>query len=776
MRSHRWLVLLLLFAVVLAPLPALAQANNVLLIDGGDLEEPKELPKLLNDEEVAKIERLQGAVRWAALSPVSPDDTRLLVANSNGEFGVLNIVDGTSQAIPFEQFGPIVPLSLLSPFQEGFQWVDPSVVASLAVNLAAQSADEAFGVVYLNVDTGEVAGAPLPIGENGVPVSLSPGAHSAIALEVEQPPQEGGMVRIPSRFQAEDGRAAVTAPAATVAAALAKAPQLRPFMPIAQGANSYRAMQVAETRLRLQVIDVASGSARELAAFPEGVTPGYLSWRPDGAELALSILGVFDPDQTRNLGRQVLDGALISEEIYRDVTGNLPPEINPMLQGGELRIFDLAGGESRGVRVKDSGGDLFLAPSWAQDNSTLMVRMLPPGKPAGRTYPSYSGAQADRSYYRFYNRDLQELGRFTAPQISAPFTGGAVFASPDEVIFLGPSGTNVHPYYYNRVSGEFRNLADRAGTYELVLPTRASRQLVYVHSSFTTPPDLYRMGWDGSAVTRLTWSNEELRLESQTREYPVSFTLRNGKRWPGTLILPADVSFPPKNVPIVVWQEGGPGGTMNGQWAANVENPYALLPNFGFGLLVVPLSGREGNGPTALRELSDRANFGQIDIDEQAEIARQLISRGWTSSAKLGITGCSYGGYFAWQSVMRHPDLYRAANPQCALIDLPTEWTRGYAASLPALQGLPPWAAPTEYIRDSPSYNAARVKAAVLSFHGTDDFLPVTLNENLHLQVFNNKVPARMVKFAGAGHGLARDDYQLYAAQEQISWFREQLR
>lgn len=53
-------------------------------------------------------------------------------------------------------------------------------------------------------------------------------------------------------------------------------------------------------------------------------------------------------------------------------------------------------------------------------------------------------------------------------------------------------------------------LADRAGVYYSIRPTRASRQLIFVQTSFTSPPDSYRMGWDGSAIARLTWANEEL--------------------------------------------------------------------------------------------------------------------------------------------------------------------------------------------------------------------------------------------------------------------------
>ncbi|NTW98262.1 MAG: prolyl oligopeptidase family serine peptidase, partial [Oscillochloris sp.] len=117
---------------------------------------------------------------------------------------------------------------------------------------------------------------------------------------------------------------------------------------------------------------------------------------------------------------------------------------------------------------------------------------------------------------------------------------------------------------------------------------------------------------------------------------------------------------------------------------------------------------RSGHRITTQQALVDNANFGQIDIDEQAEISRQMISRGWTSAAKLGIMGFSYGGYFTWQSVVRHPDLYAAANAQSALIDLLNEWQSGYPGATAALEGLPPWVAGAEYMRDSPSYNAER--------------------------------------------------------------------
>ncbi|NTU78413.1 MAG: prolyl oligopeptidase family serine peptidase [Chloroflexales bacterium] len=186
-----------------------------------------------------------------------------------------------------------------------------------------------------------------------------------------------------------------------------------------------------------------------------------------------------------------------------------------------------------------------------------------------------------------------------------------------------------------------------------------------------------------------------------------------------------------------------------------------------------------GPEPERFEALYEGSNYGQVDIDAQAEIVAQMRAKGWTS--KVGIVGCSYGGYFVNQSITRHPTTYDAAHTMCSLVDLFTEWSRGFPSLTPALEGLPPQAAVEEYRRDSPAYNAGRIRTPLLAFHGTDDFLPVTVMQNYMLQVINNKVPAKLLKFQGAGHGFLSvppelsATYELYGAQEQIIWFRTYL-
>jgi dipeptidyl aminopeptidase/acylaminoacyl peptidase len=214
---------------------------------------------------------------------------------------------------------------------------------------------------------------------------------------------------------------------------------------------------------------------------------------------------------------------------------------------------------------------------------------------------------------------------------------------------------------------------------------------------------------------------------------------------------------------------------MTNRWGANVENPYNLLPNFGVAVLVLPLPGREGFGPHFYNDLANGRNFGQIDIDEGAQAVEQLIRMGYTSREQVGITGCSYGGYFTSQSITQYPTLYAAANTQCSLLDLVTEWQTGYTPVVSYLEGQPPTVDPAEYTKDSPFFQAAQVQTPLLMFHGTRDFLPIQTAANFHDQVEANGVPVVLLAFQDEGHGLASPISQFTAGQAQVAWFQEFL-
>ncbi len=759
MRYSRIVGLVLTLAVLAGVMPAQAQGNpavtdqgnNIYLVDGTQAQ----IPNLLPAEEVQKIaalQRIPAGTFFVILSPVSSDDQTILVATSRG-FGFTNIRDGST--VPFPQPPNYAQLS-------NWFWLNDETLASYGVTLPdlqpiMYGADRRTGVGQVLSPVPAGLGFPVFVSANGRKVLFAAPPLAATALTVPAPGSGAQAASLPTALSA-----ASRLPAGSRARALVDFAAL--FDPIPAGSV---ASQVFNVNTRLTVVDVETGEARPVATLPAGSAPGELSFSQDGSKFALTVeLGDADPDRG-------LDGARISELGYRDATGNLPPAQNPWLQGNQLIALDFGSGEVTTLRAADGDGAIYRGVSWSPDNQTLAVTVQQPSRLVGRRYPTYLPENRASASLRLLDSGLREIRRLERVELSDSDMR-ASFVSPDELIIQSHYRLDEHPHYYNWRSGELRTIADRAGTFAGVTATNRSREIVFLYTSFTDPVDVYRMKWDGTAFARLTWLNEAARQLSKTRQQPVSFTLRDGSTHSGVLILPADAPFPPKNLPIIVWQEGGPRTHIKNQWIANIESPFGLLPNFGFGLLVVPLYGRLGTGPDRFEALSDGANFGQIDIDAMNEIVGQMRARGWAS--KVGITGCSYGGYFTVQSLIRHPATYDAAHTMCTISDAVTEWSRGYATAMPFLQGLPPRAALAEYAKDSPSYNAGKVRTPLLAFHGTEDFLPVTVMENFMLEVINNKVPAKLLKFQDAPHGFNTiPPYELYGAQEQLIWFRTYL-
>ena len=790
MRLYRWLPALLSMILVFGIMPAHAQdlktttKHNIVTVQ--PTQDGEDLPKILGDDEVAKIKRLQGdLVPTVPASPVSPDD-QVVFITSGKQLGFLNINDGSTTELPTEALSSFMPLPLLGISK--FTWLDNQTLGTLALNFNATAPNEALVRLGINRDTLELSSTYISMPADTQFVSVSPDLLHFLLLMTPPTSQNGPVAQALKTVKLPITLPPVTAASMNESPLLPLSLQVRADQArtrfasllsrfqLMQTTPASDSMTVTEKTIDVITYNAESGERSYVTTIPDA---GYLfgdAWTADSSHIAISIISLSNADDPRLAN----GGVLLSEIVYRDVTGNIPPAENPLLQGDNTYVVDV---NSHAVKILRAAGPgappLLSAAGWSPDNATLLVKASYPAKLKGRSYPIYTPQFNDRISYRFYNMDLKQTGELNTDILSTDSVKPTIaeFVSPDELIIRTTVNSDRRPYYYNRVSGELRSLADRAGSYWNVMSTHHSHQLVFMYDSFTNPPDIYRLGWDGKGLARLTWFNEELRQFANLRQNPVSFKLKSGIVRYGTLIQPADAAFPPKNKPLIVWQEGGPGPAMFNRWDTGVERPYSLLPTFGFPVLVVPLAGRTSTTPASFNSLVDSGNFGQIDIDEQAEIVQQLVSRGWTNKSKVGITGCSYGGYFAWQSIIRHPATYAAANPQCALVDLFTEWSRGSTAVLTAyLEGLPPYSNVTEYRNDSPAYNVAKVKAAVLSFQGSNDFLPEVLGENMHLQLFNRKLNARMIKFMGEGHGLQDPKNQLYAAQQQIDWFRTYLK
>lgn len=511
----------------------------------------------------------------------------------------------------------------------------------------------------------------------------------------------------------------------------------------------------------------------EIGRLPKDLTLQPPSWSADGKRLALVVSAAAE---THRYDRSPASPSLADPAI-QDALGRLAPDHNPLAQQNQVRVFDFAQTPNQQFELSpgSTGGDGLGAAHLSRDGSRLLVKRLRPGRVKGRPYATYGFPEA--AYYQIYDRQGKLESTIDIPALQGPQESRGQFLDRDRVLFWASVGSDRHLFVYRISNQEFKPLPLPAGTVDpqSLTPSANGQSLIYSFSSVTQPPELYSQSTSGEGAPRLLTSlNADVAALNQVRVDPVSFATSQGARQ-GFLIQPQNRSFPPQGGPIVFWQEGGPGFSMGNEFAATVEMPFNLLPNFGLPVLVVPLSGREGFGADFYRRQADGDNFGSLDLQEGQEVIDQMVQRGWVSRNQVGVTGCSYGGYYTAQILTRFPQLFAAANPQCALLDTMTEWQLGYGALLSYLIGQTPMENLQRYQSLSPLYRATAIRTPTLLFHGSQDFLPISMVRNFHDLIAAAGVPVTLYEFEEAGHALSNPLHQRLAAQLQFEFFRHYL-
>ncbi len=528
-----------------------------------------------------------------------------------------------------------------------------------------------------------------------------------------------------------------------------------------------------ETEDVIYLVSLRSLDRIEVGRLPSDLDLQPPSWSDSGQQVVFVTSSI----EARDLYERTPFSPTLADPVNQDALGRTPPEDNLFLQENTVKVYDLTQTEPLVQEIDAMNGEahLLAAASMSPGGERIVIKYLEPSTLGGREFPTYLYPQ--RSYYQVFDLQGNLIDTIEDQILDGPLESTAEFVDEDTLVFNATVGTNRHFYTYEMGSATFNRLPLPEGSVGLDSwqVSNVDEALIFAFSSVTQPSELFSIPLDGSAPpTQLTDINAEVTAINAVQSHPVSFATSSGPR-EGILIQPAGAAFPPVDSPIVVWQQGGPGVSMVNEFAIEVEMPFNLLPNFGIAVLSVPLAGREGFGAEFYRLQADNNNFGQVDIIEGVEIAAQLVGEGWARPNQLGISGCSYGGYIAAQTITQFPDVFAAANPQCSLLDAFTEWQLGYSSLLSYLTGLTPMEAPERYRQLSPLYGAGDVTAATLIFHGSNDFLQVDMARNFHDVIEQNDIPTMMYEFEGVGHSIFDIGLQRIAAQLQVDFFREHL-
>ncbi|WP_328960925.1 prolyl oligopeptidase family serine peptidase [Streptomyces virginiae] len=223
--------------------------------------------------------------------------------------------------------------------------------------------------------------------------------------------------------------------------------------------------------------------------------------------------------------------------------------------------------------------------------------------------------------------------------------------------------------------------------------------------------------------------------------------------------------------PYVVWAHGGPTDHV----PPVLDLQIAYFTSRGIGVVEVNYGGSTGYGRAYRERL--REQWGVVDVEDCAAVARALAAEGTADPARLAIRGGSAGGWTAAASLAA-TDLYA-----CAAIIYPVLDLLGFAEETHDLESRyveslagPPQTLAVLSRERSPVARADGITAPFVLLQGLEDpICPPAQAERLldALRGRPEPVPHAYVTFEGEGHGFRRADTMVRALEAELSLYAQ---
>ncbi|MCX4806738.1 prolyl oligopeptidase family serine peptidase [Streptomyces sp. NBC_01214] len=221
--------------------------------------------------------------------------------------------------------------------------------------------------------------------------------------------------------------------------------------------------------------------------------------------------------------------------------------------------------------------------------------------------------------------------------------------------------------------------------------------------------------------------------------------------------------------PYVIWAHGGPTDHV----PPVLDLHIAYFTSRGIGVAEVNYGGSTGYGRAYRERL--REQWGVVDVEDCASVARALAAEGTADAARLAIRGGSAGGWTAAASLAA-TDLYA-----CAAIIYPVLDLVGFAEETHDLESryIDSLAGPQQTLavlnrERSPVARADGITAPFVLLQGLEDpICPPAQAERLLDALRDRPVPHAYVTFEGEGHGFRRADTMIRALEAELSLYAQ---
>jgi dipeptidyl aminopeptidase/acylaminoacyl peptidase len=230
------------------------------------------------------------------------------------------------------------------------------------------------------------------------------------------------------------------------------------------------------------------------------------------------------------------------------------------------------------------------------------------------------------------------------------------------------------------------------------------------------------------------------------------------------LYAPAGAQGP---TPYVIFVHGGPTG--NHPIVLDLEIAY--FTSRGLGVAVVNYGGSTGYGRAYRERL--RHQWGVVDVQDCARVARGLVELGRADAARIAIRGGSAGGWTTVAALV-HSDVFAGGVAHFAITD-PESWaaeTHDFESRY--LDGLigPLPETRQRYTDRSPLLHAARASGPCLMLHGLEDaIVDVSQAERFVAELDRHGKEWALLTFPGEQHGWRREETIVAVLEAELAFY-----
>lgn len=290
------------------------------------------------------------------------------------------------------------------------------------------------------------------------------------------------------------------------------------------------------------------------------------------------------------------------------------------------------------------------------------------------------------------------------------------------------------------------------------------------------PAEVFALAAGSEVPSRVTDSNPWLSDVSLAPQEVVRWTARDGLEIEGILIRPLN-EVAGGTYPLIVYVHGGPESHHHNGWLTSYSQPGQIAAARGMAVLYPNYRASTGRGVEF--SMLDHADMGGREFDDIVDGVDYLIEGGGVDSARVGVTGGSYGGYAtAWLSTY-YSDRFAAGVMSVGISNqISKVGTTEISEEMYLVHNrLRPWDDWELFLERSPIYWADRSTTPLLILHGEEDSRvhpSQSLEMYRHLKL-RGRAPVRLIFYPGEGHGnrnaAARLDYSL----RSLRWLQHYL-